>query len=122
MGLIHWFTRNFADTELETHADVQPVDLAGNPDQLLNQIAALIRTLPRWQVLEVDPHERIIRATRRTRVFRFVDEVTVRLEPLASKVRIHARSQSRIGVGDLGQNRRNLRVLLNAISTRLEQV
>jgi uncharacterized protein (DUF1499 family) len=42
--------------------------------------------------------------------------VHLRLEPSANGTLVHGRSQSRIGKGDLGQNRRNLLRLFRALS------
>jgi len=58
-----------------------------------------------------------IHLTHRTPVFRFVDDVMVKLTPLASasgdppRTRVDASSRSRVGKGDLGQNPRNLKTL-----------
>jgi uncharacterized protein (DUF1499 family) len=55
----------------------------------------------------------ILHATRRSRFWRFTDDVTIRLEAISTGTRLHAHSQSRVGVGDFGQNRRNLLELLD---------
>ena len=62
--------------------------------------------LPRWEV--VAGKDGVIWATRRTRVFRFVDDIYLLLLPAHDSTVIFARSASRIGRGDFGQNRRNL--------------
>lgn len=115
MSLFRWFTRNWADTDEDTHADVKPVELPMPPAEALAQIEATIRRLPRWHVESVDAEAVTIHATRRTRTVRFVDDVTIRVESVESGSRVHARSQSRVGKGDLGQNRRNLLELFDAI-------
>jgi uncharacterized protein (DUF1499 family) len=53
----------------------------------------------------------ILHVTRRTRVFRFVDDITIQLTEEAGGTRVDAESKSRFGKGDLGQNPRNLREL-----------
>ncbi len=55
------------------------------------------------------------RLTRTTPLFRFVDDVKVRLASSDSGTTVKAESQSRLGKGDLGQNPRNLNELLGAI-------
>ena len=72
-----------------------------------------IRTLPRWRVTERAGS--VIRATRTTRLFRFVDDIVVLLEPAAGGTRVLARSASRVGRRDFGQNRRNLAELWHAL-------
>jgi uncharacterized protein (DUF1499 family) len=106
--------RNWADTG-EPGADPPPLDLPLPPAEALTRVEAAIRSLPRWRVESIDAAGATVRATRRTRLFRFVDDVTVRLEPVGGGTRVHARSQSRVGAGDLGQNARNLRELFAAL-------
>lgn len=72
--------------------------------------------LPRWR------HEgtvgEVIWLTRRTRVFRFVDDVHVIAEPTPDGTRLLLRSASRVGKDDLGQNARNLQELITALDTK----
>jgi uncharacterized protein (DUF1499 family) len=48
-------------------------------------------------------------------VFGFVDDVALRFVPAGPGTLVHAESKSRVGVGDLGQNRRNILELWDAI-------
>jgi uncharacterized protein (DUF1499 family) len=115
MVLLDWFTRNWADTDEGRHPDLRPPELPLPPDRALARVREAVGALPRWRVEGVDEAARVVRATRRTRLWKFVDDVTVRLEPAAGGTRLHARSQSRVGKGDLGQNRRNLLELFRAV-------
>jgi uncharacterized protein (DUF1499 family) len=115
MTLVHWFTRNWADTDEPGGSAPAPLDLSLPPAEALARVEAVVRSLPRWHVEAVDAASRTVRATRRTRLFRFVDDVTVRLEPQGAGTRVHARSKSRVGVADFGQNRRNLLELLGRL-------
>ena len=59
----------------------------------------------------------MIHLTRTTRVFRFVDDIHLNLsEQEPGVVEVNASSQSRLGKGDLGQNARNLKTLVQAIT------
>jgi uncharacterized protein (DUF1499 family) len=108
------FLRNWADTD-EPGGGVAPLDLALPPPEALAHVERVVRGLPRWQVEAVDPPAGTVKATRRTRLWGFIDDVTLRLEPAAGGTRVHARSQSRVGASDFGQNRRNLRELFAAL-------
>jgi uncharacterized protein (DUF1499 family) len=107
--------RNWADTD-EPGADPGPLDLPLPPAEALARVAAAVRALPRWRVESADAAGGRLTATRRTRLLKFTDDVTVRLEPAAGGTRVYARSQSRVGVIDVGQNRRNLRELFAALT------
>jgi uncharacterized protein (DUF1499 family) len=115
MGLGRWFTHNVAATDPPTHNDLQPLVLDLPADDAWKVILATVPAMPRWRIVRADPATGCIQATRHTRVFRFVDDVLIRVEPLVEGTRVGARSQSRLGKGDLGQNRRNLIELLQAI-------
>jgi uncharacterized protein (DUF1499 family) len=53
-------------------------------------------------------------------LFRFKDDITVRVINRGSERVLAAKSRSRVGKGDLGQNPRNLKQLLEAVRTKLE--
>jgi uncharacterized protein (DUF1499 family) len=116
MSLLRWFTRNWADTDEPGDPALAPVDLPLSSPDTLDRLAAAVRSLPRWAVTSQDAAAGTLHATRRTRLYRFVDDVHVRLEPLpGGGTRVHARSKSRVGIGDFGQNRRNLLELFGAL-------
>jgi uncharacterized protein (DUF1499 family) len=117
MGFLTWFTRNWADTDEPGDPAVAPLDLPVPQTGALARLEAAIRGLPRWEIEAIDRDAGIVRATRRTWLWRFVDDITIRLEPISTGTRVHARSQARVGKGDLGQNRRNLLALLRALGS-----
>jgi uncharacterized protein (DUF1499 family) len=115
MTLLRWLTRNWADTDEPGDPALAPPDLPLPPAEALRRVEAAVGALPRWRVEAADPAGGTLRVTRRTWLWRFIDDVTVRLEPVADGTRVHARSQSRVGAADFGQNRRNLLELLAAL-------
>lgn len=110
-----FWLRNWADTD-EAGADPGPLELSIPVLETLSRVEHVLGSLSHWDVVSVDPPNGIITATRRTRTFRFVDDVVVRLEPTDRGTLVRARSASRVGVIDLGQNRRNLRELFAALA------
>jgi len=78
--------------------------------------AAVVRTMAElgWQEIRDDPDE--IRAVVVSPLFRFRDDVTVRLEETEGGMLIHARSASRVGKGDLAANARHLRELFKEVA------
>jgi uncharacterized protein (DUF1499 family) len=109
---MRWFTRNWADTDEGNDPALEPVEIPLPLAQALVQVEEAVRSLPRWKLESTDAQTATVHATRQTQFLRFVDDITIRLEPTAQGTRIHARSQSRVGFADLGQNRRNLQELL----------
>ena len=114
MGLLSWLTRNWADTD-EPGSTVLPLELPWPPTEALQRVESAVARMPRWAVVAVDRTAGTLTATRATRLWRFVDDIRLRLEATERGSRLHARSQSRVGKGDFGQNRRNLVALFNAL-------
>ncbi len=98
-----------AATDVRLRPRVLPLPPAAADDRVAGAIAAIRG----WRV--VGRGDGVIQATRTTRIFRFVDDISILLEPAAGGTAVSARSASRIGRGDLGQNRRNLGELWQAL-------
>jgi uncharacterized protein (DUF1499 family) len=109
--------RNWHDTD-EPGADPGPLDLPLAPDEAIRRLDTAIRGLPRWRVEMLDYSIGKIAATRRTRLFRFTDDMAIRVEPTAAGTRVHVRSKSRVGKSDFGQNRRNVLELFASLIER----
>lgn len=73
-----------------------------------------------WTVLESDPVAGELHAEARTRVWRFTDDVWVRISLDAlGRTRVDVVSASRVGRGDLGTNARRIARFLRAVDRRL---
>jgi uncharacterized protein (DUF1499 family) len=83
------------------------------PELLLAAFRKAVETLPRWAVGPSGENE--LTAVRTTRLFRFRDDVRIRVYADGTGSRAELTSASRIGKGDLGQNPRNLKELLEAV-------
>lgn len=81
-----------------------PLPAGMSPADALDALEARIRAEPRTEVVARGALR--LRATDRSRLFRFVDDVEARVDPDARV--LHARSASRVGRGDLGVNRARL--------------
>lgn len=122
MAWLDGLTKNWADlADDDPDPRLRPLLLPGAPAGSVRRAASILAALPRWQVVAADPEAGTLHATHATRLWRFLDDVQVRFEAHPSGTRITAHSQSRIGKGDLGQNRRNLRALNAALSGRQER-
>ncbi len=116
MSWLDGMTKNWAElTPNDQDPRLRPIVLPIPPAEALLQVAQMIANRKRWDVVSTEPETGTIRATHQTILWRFVDDVLIRCEPDPQGTRIQARSQSRIGKGDLGQNRRNLRDLTKAL-------
>jgi uncharacterized protein (DUF1499 family) len=117
------FTTNFA--ELSDHGEdlrLRPVELERSPEVVVAAIKDAARRLGNWEVTgEASGGGAVaLSLVRTTPVFRFKDDVTLRVADLGGGSRITGDSRSRVGKGDLGQNPRNLIEILDETRAVLE--
>lgn len=103
------------------YPDLQPLTAALPPGRVFEAALSIARTLPRWTVVKADPAAGRIEAEARTRLWRFVDDVTIRVAAKGGRTTVSVRSASRVGRGDLGQNARNIRAFLDALRRALPE-
>lgn len=104
----------FAEWQRTFYADVQPLVVAEAPDVAFEKALRIARLRMGWEIASSDPEAGRIEAVARTRVFRFVDDVVVRVRPEGEGSRIDLRSRSRLGQGDLGANANRIRGFVTA--------
>lgn len=119
-----WPVLNVVETgQTPEYPEVQPLYYSADPRRVFDESEASVEALERFELVEADAATRTLRAEATTRVFGFVDDVTVRVEPVTEFVtRVHVRSASRVGKGDFGQNARNIRTFLDELDARLGAV
>ena len=88
----------------------EPLSFEGDPAAAWDRLASTIRDMPRTEIVQ-DTGE-WMHATFTSRIFRFVDDVLFHLSP--EDRLIHVRSASRVGYGDLGANRKRMKVIRSA--------
>jgi len=104
------------------YPDLQPRQYPASIGTVSKAVQDAIDDLPRWTAVGSGrgPEGAFVSAVHETLVFRFKDDVTVRIRREGGRTTLSARSHSRIGDWDFGQNARNLRELLAAVDARLQ--
>ena len=90
------------------YADLQPIELVvgvGDAYQAALDAAGDLG----WTVVERDATAHTFEAEDETSVFRFVDDIVVRVRPRGAGAVVDVRSISRVGVGDMGVNADRIR-------------
>ena len=122
VALTTWPLINDVETgKTPEYTDLRVREYAASPERVAKALEAALAKLPRWEIVG-SGHGRAghrLEAVHTTRVFRFKDDVSVRIWREGEKTRVSVRSKSRIGKGDLGQNARNIRELLAALDREL---
>jgi len=98
------YPQAFADQQRAGYPNLEGRMLPVAPEQAMDRARAALESLPGTEVIDVDFTAGRLEAISVSRVFRFVDDVVVRIRPEGSGSRIDMRSKSRVGKGDLGAN------------------
>jgi len=101
------------------YPDLLPRTYAAKPDLVFDAALHAIHRLPRWSLVAHRPDSSEIRAEAASRLFRFVDDVTILVREEGGKTVVSVRSASRVGKGDFGQNARNIRAFFEELDTQL---
>lgn len=105
----------FASQQRAGYPDLAPIPFSGPPDQAFAAAKTAIEGFG-WKIVAADPAAGTIEATDTSRIFRFVDDIVVRVRPQDSGARVDMRSKSRVGRGDVGANAARIRKLRGALS------
>ncbi|MDH4045445.1 MAG: DUF1499 domain-containing protein [Gemmatimonadota bacterium] len=111
-------TTNVAETSPDAvDSLLRPLPVSAPLEEATALVIGAVQNLPRWALVSRTDGQDGVRLafTRTTRLFRFVDDVTVWIDDRGDDRLIRARSASRVGSADLGQNPRNLRELFTAV-------
>ena len=97
---------------------LRPPLVRGMPAEVADRIAAWVESQARWSLVNQKTLDEGLEMNliRVTPIMRFTDDITVILRNEKEGTRVKAMSQSRVGKGDLGQNPRNLKELVNFLS------
>ncbi len=128
-----WFTANDITTgQTPDYPELTARVYAADLQATATAAKAACQSLKRWKLVAAIAGETASRpeeadaatlhAEARTVLFSFVDDVTVRFEPLEGdppRTRVVIRSHSRVGKGDLGENARHIAALQAAMDARL---
>ena len=104
----------------QAYPDLVPQRFGATVAEVMLAAENVARSLKRWIVVEVAPRAGLIRAVYTTALFRFKDDVMVRVRRDGETTVVSVRSRSRVGKGDLGQNARTIRAFQRALGQLVE--
>ena len=115
-----WPILNIVETgKTPEYPDIQSRMYHASREQTFDAVRRAVQGLPRWNLVADDPGSGEVKAEATSRVFRFVDDVRIRVSNREDVAVVDARSASRIGRGDFGQNARNIRTLFRALDQEM---
>ena len=110
----------FGAIQRTAYPDLVPIELALPPGEALERARRTAEALG-WQLTEVRPPQQeggdgFLEARQVSGLFRFVDDVVVRVRAAANGSVVDVRSKSRDGKGDLGVNAARIRAFRDALA------
>jgi uncharacterized protein (DUF1499 family) len=113
------YPKDFAPQQLDAYPDLAPIPVAAPPGEALERARRAAESLG-WELAEVRPPQAeggdaFLEARETSRLFRFVDDVVVRVRPGPGGSVVDVRSKSRDGRGDLGVNAARIRAFRDAL-------
>ena len=106
---------SFAVQQLAAYPDVLPIELDAPQERAFADVESAMRELG-WTVVRRDLEAGALEGTETSEIFRFVDDVVVRIRPKGSGSVVDVRSKSRDGRSDLGANAARIRRLRDALA------
>jgi len=100
----------FAPLQKAAYPDLAPLRLEATPEEAFRRVEAAVGELG-WEITRADPAAGSLEATKTSGIFRFVDDIAIRIRPDGEVAIVDVRSKSRLGRGDLGANAAHIRAL-----------
>ncbi|HIL01484.1 MAG TPA: DUF1499 domain-containing protein [Myxococcales bacterium] len=111
------YPADFVAVVREGYPDLATLELNLNPNSAYAESLGAARSLG-WEITYQDASKGRFDASQTSAVFRFVDDITVRVRPRGSGSEVDIRSRSRVGRGDLGANAARIRRFAEALMDR----
>ena len=108
------YPAEFVDIVRESYPDLKPLRLARPPDATFTGAIAAAESLG-WEIVSRSASRRVFDAQDVSTIFRFVDDITVRIVADGPGSRVDMRSKSRDGRSDLGANAARIRSFFDAL-------
>lgn len=108
------YPEEFVPQVREAYPDLQPIRLPSSPRVAYEKALATAVSLG-WEIVAESPERLVFDAQDETELFRFVDDITVRVSADGAGSKVDVRSKSRDGQGDLGANAARIRRFAEAL-------
>lgn len=102
------YPEEFKSQVRESYPDLAPLRVAGSPEDVFAMAIDVAESMG-WEIVARSESQGIFDAQDVSSIFRFVDDITVRIKADGAGTRIDMRSKSRVGRSDLGANAARIR-------------
>lgn len=110
----HYDAAQTGALQKKAYPDIVPLSFDKPPADVFSQALATAKAQG-WTIVASVPEEGRIEASDTTLFFGFTDDIVIRIQPSGAGSRLDIRSESRVGVSDLGKNAARIRGFLKAL-------
>lgn len=110
--------KEVADQQLKAYPDLATLVTPAVPEKVFEAAKAVIPAMG-MQLVEADAAQGRIEANQTSLLYGFTDDMVVRIAAGADGTRVDARSKSRVGRSDFGQNAKRIRLFLQKLKASL---
>lgn len=110
---------DFRPWHVEVYPDLKSQRFDAAPDRVFDAALATAQAIEGWDLVRQDRAAGTIQVLVRTSIFRFEDDVVIRIRADGAGSIVDLRSKSRIGQGDRGANADRIRDFLTRLSQKL---
>ncbi len=115
LGRDFGYPKEFEAEQRQLYADLSPISFASPTADAFRSAEAAAKELG-WEITYRDAPNQI-EAIETSKIFRFVDDIVIRIRPTGAGSTIDVRSKSRDGRSDLGANAKRIRAFRDALGT-----
>lgn len=113
------YPADFRVWHAEVYPDLKPQPFDAAPDTVFDAALATAQTTEGCELVHQDRAAGLIQVLARSALFRFEDDVVIRIRAARAGSIVDLRSKSRVGQGDRGANAERIRDFLTRLSRRL---
>jgi uncharacterized protein (DUF1499 family) len=124
VALTRWPRLNDVETgRTPEYSDLRVQRFPAGEERVTRAARGAVAALPGWELVGSGrgPGGAELQVVARTRVLRFKDDVTIRIRRREGATEVSARSRSRVGKIDFGQNARNIRAFQAELERQMLQ-
>jgi uncharacterized protein (DUF1499 family) len=107
---------DFAAQQRAGYPDLAPIRIQASLPDAFQRCVRAAESLG-WEITYRDPSGAALEATETSRIFRFVDDISVRLQTDGTETVIDMRSKSRVGKGDMGANAKRIEAFRKKVTS-----
>ena len=110
--------KEVADLQHKAYADLAPLTTTASREKVFEAAKAALLSMG-MHLADADPAQGRIEANQTSLLYGFTDDMVVRIATVSDGTRVDARSKSRVGRSDLGQNAKRIRTFFGKLRASL---